>query len=115
MFRFIDLTGKYHTNPVCGAPACAFLNSVGGHFLSTCEGIQVFTSQEQINEMGDAEELKDLVPNNFFDPPKTLCQCIGCGTGYRKIPAGVYEDGHGGRLVNRCPTCGCDLFVEVEV
>jgi hypothetical protein len=36
--------------------------------------------------------------------------CLECRKVYKAIPPYTYEDGHGGRSLEACTRCGCDLF-----
>jgi len=40
--------------------------------------------------------------------------CLGCHSVYAVIPTEEYEDGHGGRLIDMCHRCGCDLFIDLR-
>ena len=42
------------------------------------------------------------------------CFCANCNTAYKKTPKEWYEDGHGGRYINMCKTCPCDLIVDMK-
>jgi hypothetical protein len=39
--------------------------------------------------------------------------CLNCHICYVHIPVEIYEDGHGGRLLNMCK-CGSDLFAHLS-
>lgn len=75
MLRFVDLSGAYWTEPLCGTPLCAFLwtsdDTFVKHYDSKC---QTFSSiediRESINDPKLAERMIGLLPPGFFEPPE---------------------------------------------
>ncbi len=42
------------------------------------------------------------------------CYCIACSTAYKQLPKEEQEDGHGGREIPMCSSCGCDLIADLK-
>jgi len=40
--------------------------------------------------------------------------CLNCQTAFKTIPTEPYEDGHGGRRIEACGRCGCDLLADLN-
>ena len=70
MIRFIDLSEEYWTDPDFGSPCCAFLCTVSDTFLQT-NGSQVFIEMVEVEEHPQAERLKRLMPDGFFEENST--------------------------------------------
>jgi hypothetical protein len=74
MIRFIDLTNAYWTDPECGHPICAFLNTSSNRFYVNDGGEMTFSSLEEISYIDVDWETKkrmmSLIPEGFFNKVK---------------------------------------------
>ena len=69
MIRFIDLSEAYWTDPECGFPLCAFLNTTTDTFLKTLDDIHVFRAAD-IEEYPDKTvqaRMHALTPPGYWE------------------------------------------------
>ena len=78
MIRFVDLTEAYWTDPSCGTPVCAFLNTVTDEFLTNVSGGHTFTDLDDFTGLSKdlVKRCLGLVPGGFWDEKLTGRVCF---------------------------------------
>jgi hypothetical protein len=54
------------------------------------------------------KRVKELIDKGY------AYRCLGCNKVYKVKRQEPYEDGHGGRFIDMCGSCGCDLFQPLQ-